>query len=258
MVVPVKETTMAKKAKAKPKSRNGRRSPAAAKPIHQVRFPGESAKYRSARNSLLKDEMALRAQIEAVAAKRRKLPLGGEIPEDYVFDEVAANGDVRQIRMSELFAPGKETLIVYSYMFGPKMATPCASCTSILDGLDGQSEHVNQCVTFVVVAKSPIDRIMALARERGWHGLRLLSSAGNTYNRDYHGENRREDQLPSLNVFVKRNGRIHHFYQSELLFAPTARGQDGRHVDMIWPLWNMFDVTPEGRGTDWYPRLRYS
>jgi predicted dithiol-disulfide oxidoreductase (DUF899 family) len=210
---------MAKKAKAKPKSRKGRQSPAAAKPIHEIRFPGESAKYRSARNALLNDEMALRAQIEAVSAKRRKLPLGGETPEDYVFDEVAANGEVRQVRMSELFTPGKETL---------------------------------------VVAKSPIARIMALARERGWHGLRLLSSAGNTYNRDYHGENRREDQLPSLNVFVRRNGRIHHFYQTELLFAPTARGQDGRHVDMIWPLWNMFDVTPEGRGTDWYPRLRYS
>src|SRR5262245_20806239 len=197
MVVPVKETTMAKKAKAKPKSRNGRRSPAAAKPIHQSRFPGESTRYRSARNSLLKDEMALRAQIEAVAVKRRKLPLGGEIPEDYAFAELAANGDVRQVRMSELFAPGKHTLIVYSYMFGPAMTTPCASCTSILDGLDGQGAHVNQCVNFVVVAKSPIDRIMSLARERGWRGLRLLSSAGNTYNRDYHGENRRGDQLPS-------------------------------------------------------------
>ena len=147
---------MAKKAKAKPKSSKSRQSPAAAKPIHEIRFPGESAKYRSARNSLLKDEMALRAQIEAVSAKRRELPLGGEIPEDYVFDEVAANGDVRQVRMSELFTPGKETLIIYSYMFGPKMATPCVSCTSILDGLDGQSEHVNQRVNFVVVAKSPI------------------------------------------------------------------------------------------------------
>jgi predicted dithiol-disulfide oxidoreductase (DUF899 family) len=249
---------MAKKTKAKAKSGNGRRSPAAHKPVHQVRFPGESAKYRSARNSLLKDEMVLRAQIESVAAKRRKLPLGGEVPEDYVFDELTADGAVRQVRMSELFASGKDTLIIYSYMFGPKMSAPCVSCTSILDGLDGQSVHVNQRVNFVVVAKAPIDRVMKVAQERGWNGLRLLSSARNTYNRAYHGENEREDQLPSLNVFVKRDGRIHHFYQSELLFAPTERGQDGRHVDMIWPLWNLFDVTPEGRGTDWYPRLRYS
>jgi predicted dithiol-disulfide oxidoreductase (DUF899 family) len=257
MVLPVKDTTMAKKAKAKPKSHNGRRSPAAAKPIHQIRFPGESTRYRSARNSLLKDEMALRAQIEAVAAKRRKLPLGGAIPEDYVFAELAAAGDVRQVRMSELFAPGKETLIVYSYMFGPAMQEPCVMCTSILDGLDGESPHVNQRVNLVIVAKSRIDRIRQLARERGWRGLRLMSSARNTYNRDYHGENTRGDQLPSLNVFVRRSGRIHHFYHSELLFAPSDRGQDGRHVDLIWPLWNLFDVTPEGRGTGWHPRLQY-
>jgi len=227
------------------------------KALHQVRFPGESARYRTARNALLRDEMALRAQVEAVAAKRRTLPLGGAIPEDYVFEERTGDGALRQVRLSELFEPGKDTLIVYSYMFGPKMAAPCTSCTSILDGLDGQSQHVTQRTNFVVVAKSPIDRIMDVARERGWSGLRLLSSAGNEYNRDYQGENERGDQMPSLNVFVRRNGGIHHFYQSELLFTPTAPGQDGRHVDLIWPLWNLFDVTPEGRGTNWYPRLRY-
>ena len=137
------------------------------------------------------------------------------------------------------------------------MAAPCVSCTSILDGLDGESEHVNQRVNFVVVAKSPIERIDTLAHERGWSGLRLLSSANNDYNRQYQGEDAKGNQLPSLNVFVKRNGRIHHFYHSELLFAPSDRGQDGRHVDLIWPLWNLFDVTPDGRGTSWYPRLRY-
>jgi len=227
-----------------------------ARTLHQVRFPGESAKYRTARNALLKSEMALREKTEQVAAARRKLPLGGAIPEDYVFDELV-DGSVRPVRMSSLFTTGKDTLIVYSYMFGPKMGAPCVSCTSILDGLDGQSQHVTQRVNFVVVAKSPIDRIVTLARERGWRGLRLLSSARNTYNRDYHGETENGDQLPSLNVFVRRNGKIHHFFHSELLFAPAAKGQDGRHVDMIWPLWNLFDVTPEGRGTGWYPRLRY-
>jgi predicted dithiol-disulfide oxidoreductase (DUF899 family) len=246
---------MAKKTKAA--ARTSRRVSRAAQPRHQVRFPGESAKYRAARNALLEDEMALRATIEAVASKRRKLPLGGAIPEDYVFDELAADGSVRHVRMSELFAPGKNTLIVYSYMYGPQMVSPCTSCTSILDGLEGQSDHVTQRVNFVVVAKSPIDRIVNVARERGWDNLRLLSSAANTYNRDYRGENEKGDQTPSLNVFVKRDGRVHHFYQTELLFAPTDKGQDGRHVDMIWPLWNLFDVTPEGRGTNWYPRLRY-
>jgi len=252
-----KSTKRTKETKGTKERRKARPKSAAAKPLHQIRFPGESATYRSARNALLKDEMALRAQMEVVAAKRRKLPLGGAIPEDYVFEERATDGAVRHVRMSELFEPGKDTLIVYSYMFGPKMAAPCVSCTSILDGLDGQSPHVTQRMNFVVVARSPIDRIMDVARERGWNGLRLLSSSANTYNRDYQGENERGDQMPSLNVFVRRDGRIHHFYQSELLFAPKAPGQDGRHVDLIWPLWNLFDVTPEGRGTNWYPRLRY-
>ncbi|HWW87592.1 MAG TPA: DUF899 family protein [Vicinamibacterales bacterium] len=201
--------------------------------------------------------MALRAQIEKVAAKRRKLPIGGKIPENYVFEEIGPEGTRRQVRLSDLFAPGKDTLIVYSYMFGPKMATPCVSCTSMLDGLEGQSDHVNQRVNLAVVAKSPIDRVMTVASDRGWKRLRLLSSAGNTYNHDYHGESENEDQRPSLNVFVKRNGAIHHFYHSELLYAPGDKGQDARHIDMYWPLWNLFDATPEGRGTSWYPRLSY-
>jgi predicted dithiol-disulfide oxidoreductase (DUF899 family) len=203
---------MAKKAMRKAtKKKTAKASTSSSSSIHAIRFPGESTAYRTARNALLKDEIALRAQIEAVAAKRRTLPLGGAIPEDYVFDELAADGSVAQVRLSDLFQPGKDTLIVYSYMFGPKMAAPCVACTSILDGLDGESEHVNQRVNFVVVAKSPIERIDTLAHERGWSGLRLLSSANNDYNRQYQGEDAKGNQLPSLNVFVKRNGRIHHF-----------------------------------------------
>ena len=242
------------------RKKTGIRSPTAPRSpdtLHAVRFPGESAAYRTARNALLEAEMALRSQIEAVAARRRALPPGGVVPEDYAFDELAPDGSTQKVRLSDLFGPGKDTLIVYSYMFGPQMAAPCVSCTSILDGLDGQSPHVNQRVNLVVVAKSPIERVNATARERGWRNLRLLSSAGNTYNRDYHGENARGDQRPSLNVFVRSDHEIRHFYHTELLFAPSDRGQDGRHVDMIWPLWNLFDVTPEGRGTNWYPRLKY-
>lgn len=108
-----------------------------------------------------------------------------------------------------------------------------------------------------MVAKSPIERIREFARSRGWKNLRLLSSTINSYNADYRGENEKGNQLPSLNVFVRRDGKIFHTYNTELLFAPTEPGQDGRHVDMIWPVWNMFDFTPEGRGTDWYPKLSY-
>ena len=229
--------------------------------LHPTRFPGETPAYRAARDKLLKEEIKLRRQIEAVAVMRRKLPLGGALREDYVFDEIkpaidktAARG---QVKLSELFADGKDTLLVYSYMFGPRMAAPCPMCTSMLDGLDGSVPHVTQRANLVVVAKSPVDRIMQVARERGWRHVRLLSSANNTYNRDYHGENEKGGQLPTLNVFARRKGRIYHTYCTELLFAPSDRGQDGRHVDSIWPLWNLLDLTPEGRGTTWYPKLKY-
>ena len=224
-------------------------------------FPQESPEYRKARNELLAAEIDLRRKIEAVAAARRKLPLGGQLAQDYLFDEgpsdLSAQGETRHTRLSELFDPGKDSLIIYSYMYGPDMAAPCTSCTSILDGLDGTAPHVRDRVNFVVVAKSPIARIRALARDRGWRNLRLLSSAGNTYNLDYRGEEQDGSQLPSLNVFVRRDGKIHHFYHTELLFAPSDPGQDQRHVDLIWPLWNLFDYTPEGRGEKWYPKLSY-
>lgn len=229
--------------------------------VHSIRFPGESADYREARDKLLHAEIALRKNLEEVAALRRQLPLGGPLAEDYLFEEGSADLNdsttMRKTRLSELFSPGKDTLAVYSYMFGPSMSSPCTSCTSILDGLNGSAPHIRQRVNFAVVAKSPIARIRETARGRGWNNLRLLSSANNTYNRDYQGETAKGDQLPSLNVFVRRDGKIRHFYNTELLFAPKEPGMDGRHVDLIWPLWNMFDFTPEGRGKDWYPRLSY-
>lgn len=217
-----------------------------------MQFPGESNEYRAARNDLLEAEKNLRREVERVAAMRRTLPLGGEPPEDYVF--ASANGPVR---LSKLFEDGKDSLIVYSYMFGPQMAQPCVMCTSILDALDGEAPHVVQRVNLAVVAKSPIERILGFTRPRGWRNLRLLSSAANSYNRDYGAENEKGAQLPMCNVFVRRDGKVRHFYGTELLYAPPEPGQDGRHVDMFWPLWNLFDLTPEGRGSDWYPRLSY-
>jgi predicted dithiol-disulfide oxidoreductase (DUF899 family) len=107
-----------------------------------------------------------------------------------------------------------------------------------------------------VVAKAPIDRIRERARERGWNNLRLLSSSHNTYNRDYFAESNERGQMPAINVFQKTNDQIYHFYNSELLYAPTEPGQDPRHVDLIWPIWNLFDLTPQGRG-DWRPKLSY-
>jgi predicted dithiol-disulfide oxidoreductase (DUF899 family) len=247
-----------RKTAAKRKSTPKRKT--APKALHREGFPNEGGAYRTARNKLLEAEIELRRKAESVAALRRKLPLGGPVPEDYEFEEGAEDiddtGTVRRVRMSELFRKDG-SLVVYSYMYGPAMAKPCPMCTSIVDALNGTAQHAGQRVNVVVVAKSPIQRIRAIARERGWRNLRLLSSADNSYNRNYHGEDADGSQNPALNVFTRRNGRIHHTWGSELMFAPADAGQNPRHVDMMWPLWNLFDYTPEGRGTDWYPKLAY-
>jgi predicted dithiol-disulfide oxidoreductase (DUF899 family) len=216
-------------------------------------FPGESARYRTARNRLLEAETELRRQVERVARMRRKLPLGGPLKEDYVFDAGAG----RQVKLSELFRDGKNTLLIYSYMFGPKMAQPCPMCTSFLDSIEGAVDHFTQSANLAVVVKSPIARGKKTAKQRGWRRLSLLSSADNSYNIDYHGENAAGGQLPMMNVFVRRNGKIHHSYATELHFMPPDQGQNQRHIDMMWPLWNMLDLTPEGRG-DFFPSLDYS
>lgn len=229
--------------------------------FHSFRFPGEADSYRHARNQLLQAEMDLRRRVEEVAALRRKLPLGGEIPQDYIFEEGANDLEdaqtVREISLSQLFQPSKDTLAIYSFMFGPQMKSACPMCSSIIDALNGTALHATQRLNLAVVAKSPLARIRTFARERGWNRLRLLSSSNNHYNRDYYGENAEGGQQPSLNVFVRRGGKIYHSWHSELVLVPADAGQNQRHVDMIWPLWNLLDFTPEGRGADWYPSLNY-
>ncbi len=226
-----------------------------------VQFPGESARYRTARNKLLAAEKELRKHVEQVARLRRKLPLGGLVPEDYTFEEGATDladaTTVRSVKFSDLFREGKDTLALYSYMFSPQMKQPCPMCTSFLDSLNGTAPHATQRINLAVVARSPIARIRDLARGRGWTNLRLLSDAANTYHLDYHGETTDGAQMPMMNLFVRRNGKIAHFYGTELLYARSEKGQDNRHIDMMWPLWNLLDLTPEGRGGNWYPRLTY-
>jgi predicted dithiol-disulfide oxidoreductase (DUF899 family) len=222
--------------------------------IHGLRFPNESAAYRKSRNELLRAEMALRREIEAVAAKRRALAPGGEVPQDYVFEE---GDDARKVKLSELFGD-KPTLLAYSYMYGPKMEQPCPSCTSMLDSMEGAARHVERRASLVAIARSPIQRFRAFAREKGWMQLRLLSSANNSYNADYHGESAEGRQRPVLNVFSRKDGAIRHVYATELAFAPSESGQDPRHVDLIWPLWGLLDFTPEGRGADFRPKLSYA
>jgi predicted dithiol-disulfide oxidoreductase (DUF899 family) len=239
-----------------------------------LRFPGESEEYRAARDRLLEAEIELRRSIENVAAQRRELPLGGVVPDDFVFEEAAEAGG--EVRLSELFAPGKDTLAIYNFMFprhpnderpGPTVGepaqwplaeTPCASCASFLSSLDPMAPDLGRRINLAVVAKAPPDRIRAFASDRAWRNLRLLSSANNTYNRAYFGESEEGHQLPILNVFRRDGEEIRHFWGSELMSHPSDPDQDPRHLDLVWPIWNVLDLTPEGRGPDWdFPALSY-
>ena len=242
----------------------------------RARFPGESPEYRAARDRLLEQEIALRRAMEAVAATRRELPPGGIPPEDYAFHGEGAEGAPTSVRLSELFAPGKDTLVIYSFMFprdagdfrpGPATGEtarlkleegPCPSCVALLDQLEGAADHVTPLVNLAVVAKSSLPRILTFARERRWRRLRFLSSAGNTYNRDYLAETADGAQTPMLNVFHRDGDTIRHFWGSELFYAPTEPGQDPRHVGTLEPVWNLLDLTPEGRPVDWDEQLSYS
>jgi predicted dithiol-disulfide oxidoreductase (DUF899 family) len=241
--------------------------------VKGITFPDESAEYRAARDQLLEQEVELRRAMEAVAAARRALPPGGIVPEDYVFQGAGAGGAAIDVRLSELFTPGRDSLVIYGFMFprdpadaspGPASGDtallpladgPCPSCTALLDQLDGAAPHAAQHVNLAVVAKAPLERVLTFAREHGWRHLRLLSSAGNSFNRDYHGESPDGVQKPMVNVFHREGATIRHFWGSELLYAPSEPGEDPRHVGTLEPLWNLFDLTRDGRPRDWYEQF---
>lgn len=225
--------------------------------IHEQTFPNESNEYREARNNLLEEEIKLRKLEAAVAELRRKLPMGGKLKKDYVFEEEDESGNIMQTKLSELFKPDKDTLMIYNFMYNPNHDKPCSMCNSIMDSVNGMVFHVNDRINFIAVAKAQPEKINKWAEGRDWKNLRILSSNKNSYNLDYFGEDKKENQQPMLNVFRKTPEGIFHFYGTELMFAPTEPGQDSRHVDFLTPIWSIFDMTPEGRPSNWRPKFSY-
>jgi predicted dithiol-disulfide oxidoreductase (DUF899 family) len=237
---------------------------------YHLSLPNESAAYRKARNALLAEEIALRRHIEAVAAQRRALPPGGEVPEDYVFERIDKHGRPEKVKLSQLFGR-HETLILYSFMYGADADTPCPMCTLLLDSMDGAARHIGQRASLYIVAKSPIARLEAWARERGWPHLKFLSTAGNKYSADYFGDTTNISAAlrklrggkpgqhwdeTMFNVFRLDKGKVRHFWASELVYAPEDPGQDHRSGDATSALWALLDMTPEGRGV-FVSRLKY-
>jgi predicted dithiol-disulfide oxidoreductase (DUF899 family) len=216
---------------------------------NKARFPNESEAYRQARNVLLAEEIELRRHIEHVAELRRALPNGGKTPRDYSFE-----GETGRRSLLDLFGD-KETLVIYSFMFGPKRERPCPMCTALLSSWDGAARNVVQRVALAATARSPIGRILDFKKERGWRNLALYSDSEGNFTRDY--VSAEDGDMPALSVFTRRDGAIRHFWSTEMSMEMADPGQDPRGAPDIDPLWTIFDFTPEGRGSDWYPKLEY-
>ena len=211
-------------------------------------YPNDSSDYRRARTALLAEEIELRRHIERVAAQRRTLPPGGEA-RGYAF----RNQDDALLQFADLFGP-HDTLVTYTWMFGPQRPRPCPMCTAFLDAFDGPVRHIVQRVGFAVLGRSPVARQLAFARERGWRNLQFFQTVGDDFARDYRALGPDGDEWPALDVWIRRDGRVHHFWAGEL-GGTQDPGQDPRGAPDPTPLWNILDLTPGGRGTDWYPSL---
>lgn len=216
-----------------------------------TRWPNESAEYRAARTALLAREIELRREIEAVAEQRRALPAGPEVRGDYRFE-----GEHGPVTLADLFAD-KDTLILYTYMFGPQRERPCPMCTSLLSAWDGEVPDIQQRAAFAVIARSSIDKLKAFKAERGWQHLPLYSDVSQEFSRDYHSIAPDGGDIPQFIVLTRRDGTIRLFWAGEMGSKTADPGQDPRGAPDLMPLWTILDSTPEGRGADWYPRLDY-
>ncbi|WP_394830367.1 DUF899 family protein [Pendulispora rubella] len=212
-------------------------------------FPNESEEYRRARNALLVEEIELRRHLERVAELRRQLPPGGQVTTDYRFE-----GENGPVTLASLFGD-KDTLLVYSYMFGPQRERPCPSCTSFMSTWETKLPDLEQRVAVAMVARSPIEKLRAAKRARGWTRLKVYSDAEGQYTRDY--VSAEDADMPGFSVFTRKDGVIRHFWSGEMGGGMADPGQDPRGAPDLDPLWTMLDFTPEGRGTNWYPKLEY-
>jgi len=215
-------------------------------------FPGETSDYAAARQSLLAEEIELRRQLERVAERRRRLPMGPVIAKDYRF--LDANG--AELGLADLFGP-HDTLVTFFWMFGPQRARPCPMCTSFVGPIDANANDIKQRVALKILSRSPVARQLAFARERGWTRVDFLQTVGDDYARDLGILSVEGGEEGALVVFRKDGDHIRLFWGEEIRGEMADPGQDPRGALEMTPLWNMLDLTPAGRDPDWYPKLNY-
>jgi predicted dithiol-disulfide oxidoreductase (DUF899 family) len=218
----------------------------------------EPADYVARREELRLAEIELMRHRERVAALRRELPAGA-IVADYVFEEGpadldAADAPIRTVRLSDLFSGPDRSVVIYHFMYGKRQTTPCPMCTMWIDGVNGVASHLAQNVDFAIAAAAEPPALRQHARDRGWRNLRLLSCGRSTFKYDLRSEDADGNQDSTISVFTRdAAGKLRHFYSAHPWMAPDVRE---RGIDLMTPVYNMLDLTPQGRG-DWYAKLSY-
>jgi predicted dithiol-disulfide oxidoreductase (DUF899 family) len=226
--------------------------------FRQTNLTNESGDYLAKREELRLAEIELMRQRERVAELRRRLPQGASV-QDYAFEEGPVNLDAgdtpaRTVRLSELFTLPDRALVIYHLMYGKKQTKPCPMCTAWIDGFNGVADHLAQNINLAIVAAADLPVLREHARARGWKKLRLLSAGSSTFKFDLGSEDRDGKQDSTISVFSRASdGTVRHFYSAHPRMASDI---PERGIDLLSPIWNLLDLTPQGRG-DWYTKLEY-
>jgi len=215
-------------------------------------FPGASPEYEAARNALLAEEIDFRRHMTRLSEQRRALPPGPVITKDYRFKDEQGF----EVGLKDLFGD-KHTLVTYFWMYGPQRERPCPMCTNWLGSVNGNAADIKQRVALKILGRSSVERQYAFAQERGWRDLNFIQTVGNDYANDLGILKADGSESPALVVFKRDDETVRLFWASEMRLEMADPGQDPRDAPDIASLWSVLDLTPEGRGSDWYPELNY-